>query len=251
MITINKNILIMSTNSANTTPQTIKSEVLKSSLTQIDNEDYKKLTQIITEIKECPDAIIFLLPVDTTIFTDYLKAINDRPMDISTIELKLSQKRYHFIQDVFDDFQLIWDNCRIYNKEGFEIYNQADKMEKVCLVLFEKYYHVQKSEGKNFVKEFDNNVYDEEAFNDPNYYKDNISLVEPYYKNLRDKIYMLRLIKSLTPEQMKQLVTECKDIKSFITINEKNNYNIHVECMESEDLCKIQNEINKIKETVK
>ena len=104
MITINKNILIMSTNSANTTPQTIKSEVLKSSLTQIDNEDYKKLTQIITEIKECPDAIIFLLPVDTTIFTDYLKAINDRPMDISTIELKLSQKRYHFIQDVFDDF---------------------------------------------------------------------------------------------------------------------------------------------------
>ena len=51
MITINKNILIMSTNSANTTPQTIKSEVLKSSLTQIDNEDYKKLTQIITEIK--------------------------------------------------------------------------------------------------------------------------------------------------------------------------------------------------------
>ena len=37
---------------------------------------------------------------------------------------------------------------------------------------------------------------------------------------------MLRLIKSLTPEQMKQLVTECKDIKSFITINEKNNYNV-------------------------
>lgn len=238
----------MSTNSANTQFITIKNESLKSSLTQIDNEDYKKLEQIINDIKSCQDATNFLYPVDVKIFTDYLKAINDRPMDISTIITKLSQKRYHFIQDVYDDFQLIWDNCRIYNKEGFEIYNQAERMEKICLEIFSKYYHVQKSETKNFVKEFDNNVYDEEAFNDPNYYKDNLGFVDPYYKNIREKVHLLRLIKSLNKEQIQQLITNCSDLKPFITVNEKNNFNLHIECMDSENLSKIESEINKVKQ---
>ena len=117
---------------------------LKSSLTIIDNEDYPKLNDIISEIKSQPDAINFLYPVDTKLYPDYLRAINDRPMDVSTISTKLSSKRYHFIQDVFDDFQLIWDNCRIYNKEGYEIYNQAERMEKFCSDVFSKYYYVQK-----------------------------------------------------------------------------------------------------------
>ena len=121
-------------------------------------------------------------------------------------------------------------------------------MEKICLEIFSKYYHVQKSETKNFVKEFDNNVYDEEAFNDPNYYKDNLGFVDPYYKNIREKVHLLRLIKSLNKEQIQQLITNCSDLKPFITVNEKNNFNLHIECMDSEILSKIESEINKVKQ---
>ena len=121
-----------------------KPEKLKSSLTQIEPSDLEKINKIIEKIKQNPDSYNFLYPVDVTKITDYLRVIKDRPMDISTIETKLKQKRYHFIQDIVDDFQLIWDNCRIYNREDSLIYNQAEKMDKfvkklsILIITFNK-----------------------------------------------------------------------------------------------------------------
>ena len=218
-------------------------EKQKSSLTQIGQDDIIKLNKIIAEIKSNPDSINFYEPVDTKIFKDYLKAINERPMDIKTIEKKLSQRKYHFIQDVFDDFQLIWDNCRIYNKEGFEIYNQAERMDKFCLKCFEKFYHVQKYAAKNFCKQYDDNVYDEEAFNDPNYYIDNVDLVEPYHRYLKEKIFLLRTVKNLNKEKMKKLLNDCKNAKRFVTIGENGNYILQIHLMELPDIQSITKEI--------
>ena len=222
---------------------------LKSSLTIIDNEDYPKLNDIISEIKSQPDAINFLYPVDTKLYPDYLRAINDRPMDVSTISTKLSSKRYHFIQDVFDDFQLIWDNCRIYNKEGYEIYNQADRMEKFCSDVFSKYYYVQKSETKNFLKEFDNNIYDEEAFNDPNYYQEEngSSFYDPYFKDVTSKIKVVRMLKTLNKSQMQEIIENCtkNGFEKYIEKNEKGNFYIHVQKMTTEDLERVKEELNK------
>lgn len=37
------------------------------------------------------------------------------PMDLMTIEEKLESKEYGSKQEFLDDFQLIFDNCRVYN----------------------------------------------------------------------------------------------------------------------------------------
>lgn len=39
-------------------------------------------------------------------------------MDLSTINRKLREMRYRMVEEVIDDIQLIWDNCRVYNPKG-------------------------------------------------------------------------------------------------------------------------------------
>jgi len=39
-------------------------------------------------------------------------------MDIITVKKKLMNSKYTVLQEVIDDIQLIWDNCRTYNQEG-------------------------------------------------------------------------------------------------------------------------------------
>lgn len=36
-------------------------------------------------------------------------------MDLGTVSNKLRENRYEFVEEVFDDLQLIWDNCKMYN----------------------------------------------------------------------------------------------------------------------------------------
>jgi hypothetical protein len=39
-------------------------------------------------------------------------------MDLGTVQNKLNNADYLFIEDVIDDIQLIWDNCKTYNLPG-------------------------------------------------------------------------------------------------------------------------------------
>jgi hypothetical protein len=39
-------------------------------------------------------------------------------MDISTVKKKLGNVEYTSLQEVLDDIQLIWNNCKRYNIEG-------------------------------------------------------------------------------------------------------------------------------------
>ena len=36
-------------------------------------------------------------------------------MDLGTVSNKLKDNRYDHVEEVFDDLQLIWDNCKTYN----------------------------------------------------------------------------------------------------------------------------------------
>jgi hypothetical protein len=219
----------------------INDSLKKSSLTQIEPNDIIILKNIINDISLQDEANPFLYPVDTNLYQDYLRSINNHPMDISTIKKKLENNRYNIIQEVVDDFQLIWDNCRIYNREDSLIYAQAERMDKFCKETFNSYYHIQQNEKKNFVSEYNNNVYDEEAFNNPNYYNEGGSPIEPYFQNIKNKIILARAIKSLNPVQMKYLIENCNSIKPYITTDDdkSKNYNIHIENMIIEDLDKI------------
>ena len=55
-----------------------------------------------------------------------------RPMDFATIKKTLHKGgKYETFEDVFNEVQLIWDNCKTYNMAGSEIYKLAEYMEKL------------------------------------------------------------------------------------------------------------------------
>ena len=40
-------------------------------------------------------------------------------MDLSTVSGKLQEAgEYYLVEEVLDDLQLIWDNCKLYNEAG-------------------------------------------------------------------------------------------------------------------------------------
>lgn len=46
-------------------------------------------------------------------------------MDLSTVNKKLNDGDYLYVEDMIDDIQLIWDNCKTYNSPGsvFSMFN--------------------------------------------------------------------------------------------------------------------------------
>jgi hypothetical protein len=39
-------------------------------------------------------------------------------MDLGTVDSKLKQGEYLYVEEMLDDIQLIWDNCKLYNLPG-------------------------------------------------------------------------------------------------------------------------------------
>lgn len=39
-------------------------------------------------------------------------------MDLGTVSSKLNSGEYLYVEDMIDDIQLIWDNCKTYNLPG-------------------------------------------------------------------------------------------------------------------------------------
>jgi hypothetical protein len=48
---------------------------------------------------------------------DYPSIVKN-PMDLGTIQTKLSNGQYLYVEDMIDDIQLVWDNCKLYNSPG-------------------------------------------------------------------------------------------------------------------------------------
>ena len=62
-----------------------------------------------------------------------------KPMDFSTILKNLNKCRYTTYEEIFDDIQLIWDNCKKYNKQGSPVYKLGEKMEKISKLEITKF----------------------------------------------------------------------------------------------------------------
>ena len=187
----------------------------KSSLSQITEEDFKIIKEIIEHIKQIPISIHFQYPVDTKANPDYLRVINYHPMDLSTVEKKLNNKEYSLVQDIINDVKLIWYNCRIYNYENSDIYKWSDELEKISDKEFEKYYIFKVNKNINYKEEYEKNIYKEEAFNDPDYLEKNESdmpdIEKNYYLFLYYKIKLKRLIGKLNNEDRKKLFNKIKE----------------------------------------
>lgn len=74
--------------------------------------------KIINYLIEQDESIDFLHPVDSDkLGIPSYRRIITHPMDISTIRTKIKNRKYETIGDTLKDIQLIWDNCRTFNKE--------------------------------------------------------------------------------------------------------------------------------------
>jgi hypothetical protein len=225
----------------------------KSSLSQITEEDYKIIKEIIELIKKDPRSQQFQFPVDTEKNPDYLRVINYNPMDLSTIEKKLSNKEYSLVQDVINDIKLIWYNCRIYNYESSNIYQFSDALEKLADKELEKYYiyYDKINKSVNYKEQYEKNIYKEDAFNDPDYLEKNTSELsdkdKKFYIFLYYKIKLKRLLGKLSNEERKIIFNKIKDsddkeelhfLNKYIELNmeDKTYFKFHIENMNKEDI---------------
>jgi hypothetical protein len=53
-------------------------------------------------------------------------------MDFNTLKNNLLEGKFQTYEEFLSDLQLIWDNCKLYNMIGSEIYKLAERMEKMC-----------------------------------------------------------------------------------------------------------------------
>ena len=105
----------------------------------ISKEEKTKFNNILDTLLNDHYAYIFKEPVDYVGLglTDYLDVVKN-PMDLGTVKAKLINENYNSYQDVIDDLNLIWANCKLYNLQGSDIYLTAVHMEKTCKKLLEK-----------------------------------------------------------------------------------------------------------------
>jgi hypothetical protein len=52
---------------------------------------------------------------------DYPNVVRN-PMDLGTIARKCRDDKYIYAEEVLDDIQLIWDNCKLYNPPQTVLY---------------------------------------------------------------------------------------------------------------------------------
>jgi len=97
----------------------------------------RRCEAVLNRLCDDPFASIFLEPVNTDVYTDYLDVV-DSPMDLSTVREKLKSVKNYMGPKVFArDVRKVWNNCKVYNQHGSQIWHVADYMSK----LFECLYH--------------------------------------------------------------------------------------------------------------
>ncbi|CAK4079102.1 unnamed protein product [Aphanomyces euteiches] len=61
---------------------------------------------------------------------DYLQVVKT-PMDMTTVRTKLSKGEYKKPEEFAKDMRLIWDNCKLYNQDGSDLWAVAHDLSKM------------------------------------------------------------------------------------------------------------------------
>ena len=90
--------------------------------------NYDQLARLLNELQDQGSSWAFALPVSDEV-TDYSDVI-EKPMDLSTMQIKLENDAYNTPEDFIKDAKLIFDNCRKYNNEDSPYVKSVNKLEK-------------------------------------------------------------------------------------------------------------------------
>jgi len=128
---------------------------------EIREDDIKKLKEIFGKMEKDRKAAGFLEPVDYEGLQLYdYPTIIKHPMDLGTCKTKLLNGDYKIFQELMDDLNLIWSNCRTYNQAGSEIVKCANDCDKKMRSLIEKQFKNSKPKAEGKAK--DSKISDED-----------------------------------------------------------------------------------------
>ncbi|XP_058793130.1 transcription initiation factor TFIID subunit 1-like isoform X2 [Phymastichus coffea] len=112
----------------------------------LDNNDQEAFSDIVSgiikEIKAMPQAVPFLKPVNKNLVgsKDYYHIVKN-PMDLDTISKKIAMHKYRRRAEILKDFQLIYDNCVLYNGQNSLMKTKAEILLKTIENHFENLSH--------------------------------------------------------------------------------------------------------------
>lgn len=93
------------------------------------------LSSIVDELCQKDTQSIFTQPVDPEHVHDYLSVVKN-PIDLSTMQTKIFDFAYSTIEDLEMDFQLMINNCMLYNSRDTVFYRAATKMQELGGIVF-------------------------------------------------------------------------------------------------------------------
>ncbi|KAL5006822.1 hypothetical protein ScPMuIL_015628 [Solemya velum] len=109
---------------------------------ELDDDTYASMLKVVETVRGHKDAYPFWDPVDVNEAPDYLEVIK-KPMDFSTIEKKIHERRYISRNRFMSDFRLIFHNCRRYNGSSSPLADMASNVERFYRKSLKKYLPVE------------------------------------------------------------------------------------------------------------
>ncbi|XP_043274049.1 nucleosome-remodeling factor subunit NURF301 isoform X2 [Venturia canescens] len=104
------------------------SSVNFANMKNLNNKDLDLLKKLIKQIQAHKSAWPFMEPVDPNEAPDYYKVIKE-PMDLQTIELRITDRSYKKLSEFIGDMTKIFDNCRYYNPKESPFFKCAESLE--------------------------------------------------------------------------------------------------------------------------
>lgn len=94
----------------------------------LSSKDFDGLRKLIKQLQTHKSAWPFMEPVDPNEAPDYYKVIKE-PMDLQTIELRITERSYKKLSEFIGDMTKIFDNCRYYNPRESPFFKCAESLE--------------------------------------------------------------------------------------------------------------------------